>query len=158
MLFSLFKKNKLKFVSPVKGILKNLDKVEDESIANRYLGDGFAVEPKDGKIVSPVDGKIILLFPTLHAIGIKNYDGPDILIHIGLDTVNLKGEGFKPFCEVGQEIKKGNLLMEVDFELIKDKGFSCDVIVLAQEEAVFKILKENQIVQCGENEIVEVKY
>ncbi|HHW01308.1 MAG TPA: PTS glucose transporter subunit IIA [Thermoanaerobacterales bacterium] len=158
MFFSIFKKNKLKFVSPAKGVLKSLDKVKDESIANRYLGDGFAIEPKDRKIISPVDGKILLIFPTLHAIGIKNYDGPDILIHIGLDTVNLKGEGFKPFCQVGQEVKKGDLLMEVDFELIKAKGFSCDVIVLAQEKASFKILKENRIVECGENEIVEVKY
>jgi sugar PTS system EIIA component len=155
-MFSIFKKNKLKIASPAKGILKNLDKIEDESIANRDLGDGFAIEPKGGQIVSPVEGKISLVFPTLHAIGIENYDGPDILIHIGLDTVNLKGEGFKPFCEVGQEVKKGDLLIEVDFELIKSKGFPCDVIVLAQEEASFKLLKENEIVECGEREIVEV--
>lgn len=156
-MFSIFKRNKFKFVSPVKGILKNLDKVKDESIANRDLGDGFAVEPVDDKIVSPVDGKILLVFPTLHAIGIKNYDGPDILIHIGIDTVNLKGEGFEPFCKVGQEVKKGDLLMRVDFNLIKGKGLSCDVMVLAQEEARFCILKENEIVECGEKGIVEVK-
>ena len=74
-----------------------------------------------------------------------------------MDTVRLKGEGFKSFCEVGQTVKKGDLLMEVDFEGIKDRVSSCDVIVLAQENVDFKILKENQIVQCGEKEIVEVK-
>ena len=156
-MFSILKKNKLKFVSPVKGKLKNLDNVKDESILNRDLGEGFAVEPMDTKIVSPIDGEVTLVFKTLHAIFINNEDGPDILIHIGLDTVNLKGEGFKSFCEVGQKVKKGDLLMEVDFERIKDKVLSCDVIVLAQEEVSFKILKENQIVQCGEKEIVEVK-
>lgn len=156
-MFSIFKKNKLKFVSPVKGILKNLDQIEDESIANRDLGDGFAVEPKDNEIVSPISGKISLVFPTLHAIGIENYDGPDILIHIGLDTVKLNGEGFKQFCQVGQEVKKGDLLMKVDFDLIRRKGFPCDVMVLAQSKASFKLLKENEIVECGESEIVEIK-
>lgn len=156
-MFSVFKKNKLKFVSPVKGILKSLDKVNDESIAHRDLGDGFAVEPRDGKIVAPVDGEVALVFKTLHAIIIKNDDGPDVLIHIGLDTVTLKGEGFKSFCTVGQQVKKGDLLMEVDFEFIRSKGLLCDVIILAQEKASFKLLKEDEIVECGEKEIVEVK-
>lgn len=156
-MFSFLKKDKLKFVSPVQGKLKSLDNVKDECIANRDLGEGFAVEPTDKKVVSPVDGTVTLVFKTLHAIIIENDNGPDVLIHIGLDTVNLKGKGFKAFCEVGQKVKKGDLLMEVDFENIKDEVISCDVIVLAQEECNFKLLKEDKIVECGESEIVEVK-
>lgn len=156
-MFSIFKKDKLKFVSPAKGKLKSLDNVDDEAISNRDLGEGFAVEPIDNKVVSPIDGTVTLVFNTLHAIIIENDNGPDLLIHIGLDTVNLKGRGFKSFCEVGQKVKKGDLLMEVDFDAIKDEVISCDVIVLLQEEANVKLLKESKIVECGENEIVEVK-
>lgn len=156
-MFSIFKKNKIKFVSPVKGKLINLDKVDDEGIANRDLGDGFAIVPMDNKVVSPIDGTITLIFKTLHAIAIENDEALNILIHIGLDTVNLKGEGFKSFCKVGKKVKKGELLMEVDFDGIRDRVTSCDVIILAQDNSSFKLLKENQVVECGENEIVQVQ-
>ncbi|WP_392486399.1 PTS glucose transporter subunit IIA [Haloimpatiens sp. FM7315] len=155
-MFSIFKKSKLKFVSPVKGKLKDLCNVCDEAIASRTLGDGFAVEPLDTKIVSPIDGKVTLVFKTLHAIILENDEGESFLIHIGLDTVNLKGEGFKCFCEVGKKVKKGELLMDVDFPSIKDKVTSCDVIVLAQDNSKFKLLKENSTIEACEKEIVQI--
>lgn len=155
-MFKIFKKNKLKFVSPAKGILKTLDDVKDECIANRDLGDGFAIEPQDNRVVSPVDGVVTMVFPTLHAICIENNDGPDVLLHIGIDTVNLKGEGFTSHCKVGQPVKKGDLLIEVDFKAIKDKVPSCDVIVLAQGQSSFNVLNPGKIVECGQSEIVEV--
>jgi len=83
------------------------------------MGDGFAIKPTNNIIVSPVDGEVITMFPTLHAIGLRTKDNLEILIHVGIDTVNLKGDGFTAFVEVGKHVKQGDKLLEVDFARIK---------------------------------------
>lgn len=83
------------------------------------MGDGFAIVPSKGSVVSPVDGEIMNVFPTKHAIGIKSNQGYEILIHVGMDTVNLKGEGFTVLVKDGEKIKKGQEILKFDLDFIK---------------------------------------
>ncbi|UOQ49517.1 glucose-specific PTS transporter subunit IIBC [Gracilibacillus caseinilyticus] len=112
----------LDFVSPMEGEVMPLSEVPDQVFSQKMMGDGFAIKPSNGEIVSPVNGKIINIFPTKHAIGIEADNGTEILIHIGIDTVNLKGEGFTAKAEEGQEIKQGQVLMEVDLDYISNNA------------------------------------
>ncbi|OCA88674.1 hypothetical protein A8F94_24010 [Bacillus sp. FJAT-27225] len=86
------------------------------------MGDGFAIEPAEGLVVSPVDGKIINLFPTKHAIGILSDAGREILINVGIDTVNLKGQGFETLVEENAVVKKGQPLLNFDIEFIRSNA------------------------------------
>lgn len=88
------------------------------------MGDGFAIVPAEGTIVSPVDGKIVNLFPTKHAIGILSDSGREILIHVGIDTVNLKGQGFETLVSENDTVKKGQPLLKVDLDYIKEHATS----------------------------------
>jgi glucose PTS system EIICBA or EIICB component len=107
---------------PLKGEIKPLSEVPDNMFAEKMMGDGFAIEPSDGKVVSPVDGKIVNLFATKHAIGIEAADGTEILIHVGIDTVNLKGEGFEAHVEQGDDVTIGQPLLTFDLEGIRKKA------------------------------------
>ena len=95
-------------LSPVDGKVEDLSKVKDEVFSQKMMGDGAAVVPSDGTIYSPVDGKITVAYATKHAYGITSDDGAEILIHVGLDTVNLKGEHFTSAVEQGQTVKRGD--------------------------------------------------
>ena len=86
------------------------------------MGRGIAVEPTDGKIVSPVDGTVTVVAETGHALGLLSDSGAEILIHIGIDTVELKGEPFTPFAKVGDHVRRGDVLMEADLGAIKEAG------------------------------------
>lgn len=110
--------------SPIKGLIIDLKDVPDEIFAQGILGEGIAIDPAEGKVYSPCDGIVIQLFKTNHAVSIKTKDGLEILIHIGIDTVKLKGQGFKSLVEQGQEIKKGQLILEFDLEEIKKSAKS----------------------------------
>ena len=107
--------------SPVNGKVVPITQVPDPVFSDKVLGDGVAVIPTDGKFYSPVDGEISTVAETLHAIGFSTEDGTDILMHIGLDTVNLNGEGFTVHVKEGDMIKKGDLVVEVDLALLKEK-------------------------------------
>jgi glucose-specific phosphotransferase system IIA component len=107
------------YASPLAGEVLSLDEVPDQVFSQRMMGDGFAVLPTEGVVFSPVDGKIVNLFPTKHAIGIESSSGREILIHVGIDTVNLKGEGFTALVEQGDLVKKGQELLKVDLEFVK---------------------------------------
>ena len=106
---------------PLKGKVVNLEAVPDPVFAEKMMGDGFAIDPADGTIVSPIDGEVITIFPTKHAISLKSKQGREILIHVGLETVQLNGEGFTPLVMDGQKIKKGQELLKVNFDAIKEK-------------------------------------
>jgi len=106
---------------PLKGKVVNLEAVPDPVFAEKMMGDGFAIDPTDGTIVSPIDGEVITIFPTKHAISLKSKQGREILIHVGLETVQLNGDGFTPLVMDGQKIKKGQELLKVDFDAIKEK-------------------------------------
>ncbi|WP_434284076.1 PTS sugar transporter subunit IIA [Clostridium botulinum] len=109
------------FVSPISGEIISLDDVPDEVFSQRMMGDGFAIQPENGEVFSPVDGTITAVFPTKHAISIKSESGVEILVHFGLDTVNLNGEGFQVYVEEGNQVKAGDMLLKVNIEEIKDK-------------------------------------
>ncbi|WP_322922978.1 beta-glucoside-specific PTS transporter subunit IIABC [Paenibacillus campi] len=109
--------------SPMKGDVIALSQVKDEAFSTGALGKGIAIEPIEGKVYSPVDGVLTSLFSSGHAIGITSNHGVDILIHVGQDTVKLKGKYFTPKVKQGDTVKKGDLLMEFDVEAIKAAGY-----------------------------------
>lgn len=106
------------------GKLIPIEEVPDPVFAEKMMGDGVAVDPTEGKVVSPVDGEVIQVFPTKHAIGIKATNGAEILIHIGLETVALKGEGFTTHIQQGSQVKQGDTLVTFDLDFIKEKAAS----------------------------------
>jgi glucose PTS system EIICBA or EIICB component len=112
------------FMAPLKGELKPITEVPDQVFAGKMMGDGFAIVPAEGTIVSPVNGKIVNLFPTKHAIGILSDSGREILIHVGIDTVNLKGQGFEALVSENDIVQQGQLLLKVDLEYIKEHATS----------------------------------
>lgn len=110
-------------VSPIKGDVLPLSEVKDEVFSAGLLGKGVAIEPKEGKVVSPVNGIVTTLFPTYHAVGITSDNGAEILIHVGMDTVQLEGKCFSPKVKQGDKIKVGQLLLEFDIKGIKEAGY-----------------------------------
>lgn len=122
-MLGLFKKKKeVKVLAPMNGKIINIEEVPDQVFAKKMVGDGVAVVPENGLVVSPVDGKVVQIFPTNHAVGIESKEGIELLIHVGIDTVELKGEGFTKLVEVGSEVKTGDVLLEVDLAYIKSQG------------------------------------
>ncbi|WP_085992326.1 glucose-specific PTS transporter subunit IIBC [Oceanobacillus senegalensis] len=111
-------------LSPMKGEIISITDVPDEVFAGKMMGDGFAIQPSDGIVVAPVDGKIMTVFPTKHAIGIQSEGGKEILIHVGLDTVNLQGEGFEMLINEGDTIKAGQPLLKADLAFIEQNAKS----------------------------------
>lgn len=107
--------------NPIKGEIIKLEEVPDVVFSEKILGDGFAVKPQDNRVYAPVDGTVRVLFPTKHAVAIKTEDDIEILVHIGVDTVKLNGEGFTAYIKQGDKIKKGDLMISFDKELIEDK-------------------------------------
>lgn len=115
---------RITIVSPASGTSVLLEQVPDAVFADKIMGDGMAVIPSDGKFLSPVDGEVASVADSLHAIGFQAEDGFDVLIHIGLDTVKLNGEGFKVFVNVGDKVKKGDLVAEVDLQVLANNGLN----------------------------------
>lgn len=120
------KNNGIMISAPVKGKAVALSEVSDPTFGEEILGKGIAVIPADGRIYAPADGEITLLFDTRHAVSITTEEGVEILVHIGLDTVALKGEHFTSHVVTGDKVKKGDLLITADLEAIKAAGY--DVI------------------------------
>ncbi|MFC0471084.1 PTS glucose transporter subunit IIA [Halalkalibacter kiskunsagensis] len=108
--------------SPLTGEIISLTEVPDPVFAEKMMGDGLAIIPKEGKVISPIDGEIIQVFPTKHAIGIKSVKGLEILIHVGLETVELKGEGFEALVQEGQAVKVGDDLLNFDIEFLENNN------------------------------------
>lgn len=116
--------------APISGEAIPLDKVPDPVFADKVLGDGCAIIPDNGKIYSPVDGKISSVAETFHAYGITSDDGIEIMVHFGLETVALKGEGFTPHVKAGDRVKKGDLIAEADIDFLKSKNINLITPVL----------------------------
>jgi len=117
-------------VSPLKGEVKPLSEVKDEAFSKGLLGKGVAIEPTEGKVISPVDGVLTTFFPTGHALGITSDSGAEILIHVGMDTVQLEGKHFTPKAKQGDTVKAGDVLLEFDIKAIKAEGYSVITPVL----------------------------
>ncbi|MCQ6266492.1 glucose-specific PTS transporter subunit IIBC [Fictibacillus sp. WQ 8-8] len=148
-----------RFVSPLEGKIIPITEVPDQVFSGKMMGDGFAVEPSNGTVVSPVNGKIINVFPTKHAIGIESDGGREILIHFGIDTVKLKGEGFESFVNEGDIIEQGQELMKVNLEFVKENTPSVITPIvftnLAEGESIH--LEKTGTVSKGEEDIITIK-
>lgn len=120
----------LTVASPLKGKVVNLSDVKDEAFASGALGMGAAIQPEEGVLYAPCDGTISAFFPTGHAVGLTSDTGIELLMHVGMDTVQLEGKGFRPLVQTGDVVKKGQKLLEFDMELIEAEGYSLVTPVL----------------------------
>ena len=123
------------FVSPATGVCVKLEDVEDETFAKKMLGDGFAIDIEDGRIVAPISGEIVTAFPSGHAFGIKGMDGREVLLHIGIDTVELNGKGFEVFVKQGDQIQQGEPLVQVDIDKVHAAGKSTMTMVVFTDQS-----------------------
>ena len=146
-------------VAPLTGRVVNLEDVPDPTFSQKMMGEGLAVEPSEGEVVSPIDGEIVQIFPTKHAIGVRGKSGIEVLIHIGIDTVGMSGEGFQTHVKENIKVTAGQKLVSFDLELIKEKASSTITpIVFTNSEIIDFIEKTNQTnAQKGETEIVKLK-
>ena len=110
----------LSFVSPLQGKVMSLKDVKDQVFSQGLMGDGYAVDLTSGDVVAPFDGEVIMTFPTKHAYGLKRSDGVEVLIHLGMDTVELNGEGFECLVEVGQKVKQGQVIAKIDLDYVRE--------------------------------------
>ncbi|EWH23056.1 PTS sugar transporter subunit IIA [Bacillus haynesii] len=158
MLDKIFKsKKKIKeeeIFSPLTGQLVPLEQVPDPVFSEKMMGDGIAVIPEEGMLVSPVEGEVVQVFHTKHAIGIKSVSGLDILLHVGLETVELNGEGFNVFIKEGQTVKVGDPLLNFDISFLRNenKEIITPIVITNYSEKVDEIVHvDQQAVSRGEN-------
>ncbi|MFD0051963.1 PTS glucose transporter subunit IIA [Actinomycetes bacterium NPDC127524] len=131
--------------APVSGKVIPLEEVSDPVFSEKMMGDGLAIDPDEGEVRAPCDAAVIQVFPTKHAIGLKTKNGAEILIHIGLDTVNMKGEGFEAYVKEGDTVKRGQKLVSFDTSLIREKAASTVIpIIITNGELVQNIEKTSQ--------------
>jgi sugar PTS system EIIA component len=144
--------------APLTGTVKSLEEVPDPVFSQKMMGDGIAIDPSEGKVVSPVDGEIMQLFPTKHAVGIKAKNGAEILIHIGLETVSMNGEGFEAHVAEGSKVNKGDVLITFDLELVKEKAKSTITpIILTNGDDMGELVKKDAVsVTAGQEDILEI--
>ncbi|GAE36442.1 glucose-specific PTS transporter subunit IIBC [Halalkalibacter akibai] len=149
----------ISFVSPLAGKVMPITEVPDQVFAGKMMGDGFAIEPTEGVVKSPVSGKIVNLFPTKHAIGILSDEGKEILIHVGLDTVNLKGEGFEALVKQDDTITQGQELLRFDLDFIKANATSTITPIVFTNLAEGEFVQINKQKQVGltETAVISIK-
>ena len=147
-MFNLFKKKEkvenegIVLASPVRGNAVSLSQVNDPTFSEGMLGKGIAIIPEEGKIYAPAAGEISMVFDTLHAVSMTTDDGAEILIHVGLDTVKLKGEGYESHVSAGDRVEKGDLLLSVDLESVKNAGFDTITPVVVCNTDDYEDVKE----------------
>lgn len=144
------------FQAPITGITKKLSDIEDKGFASGAMGEGFAIEMQDGKVVAPFSGEVMVCFPTGHAYGLKSNDGKEILIHIGMDTVELDGKGFDVKVQAGQKIKQGDVLVNVDIDYVKSQGKSLVTPIVFTDGRKVELLQENVSVKAGDENIIKL--
>lgn len=138
--------------SPLQGAIVQLADVPDPVFASGAMGKGIAIEPSQGTLYAPAKGEVTLLFPTKHAIGIKTENGAEILLHVGMDTVSLNGEGFESFVEIGDSIEAGQKLLEFDMEAIKAAGLPITTPIIVTNTSLYEdilVSQENEV-QVGD--------
>lgn len=136
--------NKNKILSPCDGEIIKLEFVSDEVFSSGIMGEGFGVLPSNGKIYAPVGGRVENIHRAHHAYSISSEDGFDVLVHIGIDTVELDGECFEPLVEIGEEVEAGDLLAKANIDKILEKGFDPVVVVVISAEGKIENAKINE--------------
>lgn len=144
----------LNIYAPVDGALVPLEAVNDDVFSSGKMGQGFAIKPKNGKIYAPFDGLVRMTFSTRHAVGIVSESGAVALIHVGLGTVNLKGEGFTTYFDRGKEVKRGELLIEFSPEIIAENGYDDIVITVFTNSDSYQSITIEQKHDVHHNEII----
>lgn len=145
-------------MNPVNGLVKTLKEAKDEVFASGVLGEGVVVEPKEGKVVAPFNGQVVSLFPTKHAIGLVSDTGVEVLIHIGIDTVQLEGKYFEALVQEGDKVQAGQELINFDMAAIETAGFSTQVMVIITNSSDYssistlatgKVAKETRLISLS---------
>lgn len=129
---------------PIKGEYSNISETPDQVFSNKFLGEGLVIFPEEGLLYAPVDGIIKSVFPTKHAITLTSNKGLDILIHVGLETVKLEGQGFTSHVTQGDSIKQGDLLIEFDKDYIEKHADSSATPIVFVEKTSLKIKSEKE--------------
>lgn len=151
-------KEELKLVAAVSGKVLPLSEVPDPVFAQKMAGDGVAIDPSDDIVVAPADGELSLVFNTKHAFAMTLESGAELLVHIGVDTVSLEGEGFEQLAEAGTKVKAGTPIMKIDREFIKNKGLSLMTPVLITNPDSYELKAiENIDAIAGETTVIEYK-
>ena len=139
--------------APVSGTAAPITEASDEAFAGKMMGDGYIVRPGEGMVYAPEDAEVSFVFPSKHAVGMKSEDGTEYLIHIGVDTVNLNGEGFEAFVKDGDRVKKGDRLIAFDIEYIKEHAKSDECIIVftsLQEGEEVRLIKPGKTAKLDE--------
>lgn len=154
-MFNFLKKKKKSFASPMTGTAIAITEVADPVFSGKLLGDGIAICPSSNDVLSPCDGIVTLVVDSLHSVAITSEDGIEVIIHLGLETVNLKGEGFKCFVKKGEKVIKGQKLIEMDIAFIKEKELDIvsPMIVLNMDKVKSFQSKTGQVI-AGESEVI----
>ncbi|KGF03753.1 PTS sucrose transporter subunit IIABC [Actinomyces urogenitalis S6-C4] len=146
-------KEDLTVTSPVQGTAMPLPEVEDQTFASGMLGPGAAVEPAAGPVVSPVDGEVIVAFPTGHAYGLRSASGIELLIHIGMDTVELGGRHFTAHVKAGDTVRRGQTLVEVDWQALVEEGYKTVTPIVVSNATAFEGLGQELCADAGRHEV-----
>ncbi|TYG33752.1 PTS glucose transporter subunit IIA [Lonepinella koalarum] len=144
--------------APLSGEIVNIEDVPDVVFSEKIVGDGIAIRPNSNKIVAPVDGVIGKIFETNHAFSMESKEGIELFVHFGIDTVELKGEGFTRVAKEGQEVKRGDTVIEFDLELLEQKAKSVlTPVVISNMDEISNISKKVGDVVAGESVILVLK-
>jgi PTS system glucose-specific IIA component len=150
-----------KIASALTGKIVNIENVPDQVFSQKMMGDGVAIESTEGKVVSPINATVETIFPTKHAIGLKGEDGLELLIHVGLDTVNLKGEGFTAQVQSVDKGKAGDVLVECDLEYIRANAPSTITPIIVTNHDQFTlsaVSAEGTSVVAGDTELFKATH
>lgn len=157
-LFDVFKKKSaLELRAPLSGVVVPLDQVPDEVFAGRMVGDGVAIDPSEGVVCAPCAGVVAALFSTCHAVGLRTDEGLEILIHVGIDTVEMKGEGFSSAVKMGDRVVPGQELLRFDLDRVRAKAPSpLSPVVLTTMPLVERFQAATGTVTAGEDVLLSV--
>lgn len=144
--------------SPLNGEIVNIEDVPDVVFAEKIVGDGIAIKPTGNKMVAPVPGTIRKIFETNHAFSIESDDGIEILVHFGIATEELKGEGFKRIAAEGQHVVPGDTVIEFDLPLLEEKAISTlSLVVISNMDEIKELFKYSGLVVAGETIVMRIK-
>ncbi len=155
-MFNIFKKNTMDEIivkSPITGKIIKIDEVPDKVFSGKLVGDGIAILPQDNYVYAPVNGEIVQIAPQKYAIGFRTKENIEILIHLGIDTVKLKGEGFEVYASKNQRIKSGDKLIKVNWDFVSENAKSIISPIVITNMEIIKELKiiPNEYVKAGDD-------
>lgn len=144
--------------APLSGEIVNIEDVPDVVFSEKIVGDGIAIRPNGNKIVAPVDGVVGKIFETNHAFSMESKEGVELFVHFGIDTVELKGEGFTRIAQEGQSVKRGDVIIEFDLALLEQKAKSVlTPVVISNMDEISNIEKKSGEVLAGESVVLVLK-